>query len=84
MKNDIGKGGFGTVRLASWLDGPIISWNENHQKWNRNACYSVALKILTNSNESFNLLNEVSCYYYIYYFIFYLHNYSIKGLYFLG
>src|SRR2546430_3184461 len=62
VKNHIGKGGFGTVNLASWLDGPIISWNDNNQKWNRKACHPVALKVLNDLNKSFNLLKEVSCY----------------------
>jgi len=64
VKNHIGKGGFGTVILASWLDGPIFSWNDYYQKWQRDACYPVALKILNNSNETSDLLKEVSYYYY--------------------
>ena len=64
VKNHIGKGGFGTVNLASWLDGPILSWDDYHQKWKRNACHPVALKILINSSESSDLLKEVSYYYY--------------------
>ena len=64
VKNHIGKGGFGTVNLASWLDGPIFSWDDDYQKWKRDACYPVALKILNNSNESSDLLKEVSYYYY--------------------
>ena len=64
VKNNIGKGGFGTVNLASWLDGPILSWSDDYQKWNRNACYPVALKILNNSNDSSDLLKEVSYYCY--------------------
>ena len=64
VKNHIGKGGFGTVNLASWLDGPILSWDKDYQKWNRNACYPVALKILNNSNDSSDLLKEVSDYHY--------------------
>ena len=63
LKNQIGKGGYGTVNLANWLDGPIICWNKNSQNWNRYGIYYVALKILNKSNESADLLKEVSCYY---------------------
>ena len=60
VKNQIGKGGYGTINLANWLDGPITYWNKNFQKWERNAYYQVALKTLNESNESSDLLKEVS------------------------
>jgi len=61
IKDHIGNGGFGIVKSASWIDGPIISWNNYDQEWERKASYSVALKFLKNSNKlSSNLLKEVS------------------------
>ncbi len=61
--SQIGKGGFGTVFSAIWLDGPIRSWNINNQNWNRILYYPVALKFLKNSNNL--LLKEVSYYLYL-------------------
>ena len=61
VKKQIGEGGYGTVNLANWLDGPITSWNKHDQKLERNACYQVALKTLNKSNKSSDLLKEVSC-----------------------
>ena len=73
IKNQIGKGGYGTVNLANWLDGPIIYWNKNSQRWIRRSYYQVALKILDGSNETSDLLKEVS-YYYSYLIILFIIN----------
>src|SRR5947209_2758810 len=35
VKKCIGKGGFGSVNLASWLDGPIDYWDNDYKKWKR-------------------------------------------------
>ena len=70
IKDHIGNGGFGIVKSASWIDGPIISWDNLNQEWKRNASYDsypVALKFLKDSNKlTSNLLKEVSynCYNY--------------------
>lgn len=29
----IGRGGFGTIHLAKWIDGPICKWDTVRQKW---------------------------------------------------
>ena len=31
----IAKGGFGKVYRANWIDGPIKSWDDKNQNWNR-------------------------------------------------
>jgi len=63
IEKQIGEGGFGIIYLAYWLDGPIDNWNIHNQIWYRfNSYYSVALKILKNSNNLTNLLEEVSYY----------------------
>ena len=58
----IAKGGFGTVYLANWLNGPIAYWDTKYKKWKRYQCRPVALKFLNNSNNITNLLEEVSKY----------------------
>jgi hypothetical protein len=66
----IGNGGYGTVHKAQWLDGRIVGWDTEHNKWKRvtvsnkeENAYLVALKTLHNSqNLSAELLNEV-CFY---------------------
>ena len=68
VRKQIGEGGFGTIYLANWFDGPISSWNIDDHRWRRNDYYSVALKILKNSKNLSNLLKEVS-YYFKYIFI---------------
>ena len=60
-KKQIGKGGFGTIYSAYWLDGQILNWDIHNQNWNRNKVQSIVLKILKNSNShTCNLLKEVS------------------------
>lgn len=66
----IGKGGYGTIHKAQWLDGRIVGWDTKHNKWKRVAfnnkeknSYFVALKTLHNSqNLSAELINEVRYY----------------------
>jgi serine/threonine protein kinase len=65
IERRIAEGGFGTVYLAKWLNGPIDYWNTDYQKWERDIYCSVALKILKNSIDSSSLLNEVSFIIYI-------------------
>ncbi|GBC09937.1 hypothetical protein RclHR1_09210006 [Rhizophagus clarus] len=48
------KGGFSEIYKATWLDGPIYSWNFNKQQWNRwnfQTGYDVILKTLNNSSD---------------------------------
>ena len=58
----IGEGGFGIIHMAHWIDGLIYNWNIHNQIWNRYDHYLVALKILKNSDNLTNLLEEVSYY----------------------
>jgi serine/threonine protein kinase len=57
----IGKGGFGDVYKAKWIDGRIWNWDNKNQNWNR--LYQnefVALKSLNNSeNITLEYIKEV-------------------------
>ncbi|GBC24861.2 kinase-like domain-containing protein [Rhizophagus irregularis DAOM 181602=DAOM 197198] len=60
----IAEGGFSQIYKATWIDGPIIDWNEENQKYDYYGEMTVALKELNNS-ESINSreLNELKVYY---------------------
>src|SRR5215211_6326602 len=51
---EIGKGGFATVYLAIWKNGPL-NYNEVNEEYTRKLNYKVALKCLHNSQ---NITNE--------------------------
>ncbi|RHZ80432.1 hypothetical protein Glove_136g11 [Diversispora epigaea] len=56
----IGRGGFGTIHYAMWIEGPIDKWDvENHQ-WKRNLPRKVALKKFDNFVNLNDVLNEMS------------------------
>ncbi|GBC24863.2 kinase-like domain-containing protein [Rhizophagus irregularis DAOM 181602=DAOM 197198] len=49
---------------ATWIDGPIVDWNEKKQKYNRYGEMTVALKELDSSeNINSRKLNELKIYY---------------------
>ncbi|RHZ83337.1 hypothetical protein Glove_97g66 [Diversispora epigaea] len=58
----IGKGGFGTIHYARWIDGDIKKWDIENQQWNRDRKYSeeVALKKFDNFVNFNDVLNEVA------------------------
>ncbi|GBC09363.1 hypothetical protein RclHR1_00880017 [Rhizophagus clarus] len=59
---EIGKGGFATVNLAIWTDGPL-KYENKKKKWERIPNEKVALKRLYNSqNINSEFLNEVKAY----------------------
>ncbi|CAG8533346.1 3109_t:CDS:2 [Cetraspora pellucida] len=50
----LGKGGFGVVQRATWVDGQIdqiIGWNYLQNRWERHGKTRVAVKILDNSRK---------------------------------
>jgi len=54
------KGGFSTIYIAIWLDGPIEKWDYNEKKFIRRNNQTVVLKSLNkSSNLSEEFLNEV-------------------------
>ena len=59
----LARGGFSTVYKATWLDGKIVRWDNNNNKWFRDVGYSrneVAIKKLDNSsNINGEFLSEV-------------------------
>ncbi|RHZ80058.1 hypothetical protein Glove_139g108 [Diversispora epigaea] len=56
----IGKGGFGTIHYAWWIDGEIWKWDIENQQWNRWGENSeVALKKFDNFVNFNDVLNEM-------------------------
>ncbi|RHZ80192.1 hypothetical protein Glove_139g279 [Diversispora epigaea] len=56
----IGKGGFGTIHYARWIDGNIGNWDIENQQWKRyNKDKEVALKKFDNFVNFNDVLNEM-------------------------
>ncbi|RHZ85128.1 hypothetical protein Glove_71g187 [Diversispora epigaea] len=56
----IGKGGFGTIHYARWIDGVIDKWDVENQQWERyNKGIEVALKKFDNFVNFNDVLNEM-------------------------
>nr|CAG8441282.1 13348_t:CDS:2 [Entrophospora candida] len=57
----IGSGGYANTHKATWLDGPILSWDSRKKQWYRAKNCSVALKVLhhTRSNISDDFIKEI-------------------------
>ncbi|RHZ74120.1 hypothetical protein Glove_227g160 [Diversispora epigaea] len=55
----IGKGGFGTIHYARWIDGRIEKWDIENQQWKRYSNYEVALKKFDNLVNFNDVLNEM-------------------------
>ncbi|RHZ73050.1 hypothetical protein Glove_233g19 [Diversispora epigaea] len=56
----IGKGGFGTIYYARWIDGNIGEWDIENQQWKRDREYcGVALKKFDNFVNFNDVLNEM-------------------------
>ncbi|RHZ85762.1 hypothetical protein Glove_60g144 [Diversispora epigaea] len=64
----IGKGGFGTIHYARWIDGYITEWDIENQQWKRDRKYSeeVALKKFDNFVNFNDVLNEMAIHLKIY------------------
>ena len=56
----IGKGGFGTIHYARWIDGDIEEWDIENQQWERGGEAEVALKKFDNFVNLNDVLNEVN------------------------
>ncbi|RHZ85079.1 hypothetical protein Glove_71g116 [Diversispora epigaea] len=55
----IGKGGFGTIHYARWIDGYIGGWDIENQQWKRYYQGEVALKKFDNFVNLDDVLNEM-------------------------
>ncbi|RHZ77222.1 hypothetical protein Glove_184g53 [Diversispora epigaea] len=55
----IGKGGFGTIHYARWIDGFIRNWDIENQQWKRQRNWEVALKKFDNFVNFNDVLNEM-------------------------
>ncbi|RHZ83992.1 hypothetical protein Glove_86g18 [Diversispora epigaea] len=55
----IGKGGFGTIHYARWIDGYIDKWDIENQQWKRYGQREVALKKFDNFVNFNDVLNEI-------------------------
>ena len=56
----IGRGGFGTIHYARWIDGYIEEWDIENQQWKRYGQVEVALKMFDNFVNFDDVLNEVN------------------------
>ncbi|RHZ79742.1 hypothetical protein Glove_141g47 [Diversispora epigaea] len=56
----IGKGGFGTIHYAGWIDGYIRKWNIKNKKWKRYGKTEVAFKKFDNFVNFNDVLNEMA------------------------
>ena len=56
----IGKGGFGTIHYARWVDGYIYEWGIENKQWKRYDNIKVALKKFDNFVNLNDVLNEVN------------------------
>ncbi|RHZ83883.1 hypothetical protein Glove_87g131 [Diversispora epigaea] len=63
----IGKGGFGTIHYARWIDGYIRKWDIENQQWKRYGNHEVELKKVDNFVNFNDVLNEMSIQLKIYY-----------------
>ncbi|GES92935.1 kinase-like domain-containing protein [Rhizophagus clarus] len=60
----IAEGGFSKIYKGTWIDGPIIDWNDEKQKYDRYGEMIIALKELDKSeNINSKELNELKIYY---------------------
>ncbi|RHZ89587.1 hypothetical protein Glove_13g125 [Diversispora epigaea] len=55
----IGKGGFGTIHYARWIDGSIEEWDIENQQWKRYRNREVALKKFDKFVNFNDVLNEM-------------------------
>ncbi|RHZ79144.1 hypothetical protein Glove_151g55 [Diversispora epigaea] len=64
----IGKGGFGTIHYARWIDGNIRKWDIENQQWKRDRKYSeeAVLKKFDNFVNFDDVLNEMEIHFKIY------------------
>ncbi|RHZ75530.1 hypothetical protein Glove_213g187 [Diversispora epigaea] len=62
----IGRGGFGTIHYARWIDGRIKEWDIENQQWKRGKQKEVALKKFDNIVNLNDVLNEMAIHLKIY------------------
>ncbi|RHZ84215.1 hypothetical protein Glove_84g30 [Diversispora epigaea] len=55
----IGRGGFGTIHYARWIDGFIREWDIKNQQWKRYGNFEVALKKFDNFVNFNDVFNEM-------------------------
>ncbi|RHZ78485.1 hypothetical protein Glove_164g59 [Diversispora epigaea] len=63
----IGKGGFGTIHYARWIDGYIDKWDIKNKRWKRKRDWKVALKKFDNFVDFNDVLNEMEIHLKIYF-----------------
>jgi hypothetical protein len=60
IKKDFKRGGYGTISLATWLNGYIIRWDHHKKQWHRQKETKIILKTLNKSkNISDDFIAEV-------------------------
>lgn len=59
-EKDFAKGGYGTISLATWINGYVVRWNHKMNQWHRQGKMKVVLKTMNNSdNISDDFIAEV-------------------------
>ncbi|POG70901.1 kinase-like domain-containing protein [Rhizophagus irregularis DAOM 181602=DAOM 197198] len=61
-KKDFAEGGFGTISLATWINGYVVRWNHNKKQWHRQGKMQVVIKTMKD-NISDNFITELEAYF---------------------
>jgi hypothetical protein len=59
VNTNFAMGSFGTISLATWLNGYIIRWSHNKKLWHRKGKMQVVLKTIKSDNISDDFITEV-------------------------
>ncbi|EXX57723.1 Ste11p [Rhizophagus irregularis DAOM 197198w] len=63
-EKDFAKGGYGTISLATWINGYVVRWNHKMNQWHRQGKMKVVLKTMNNSdNISDDFIAELEAYF---------------------
>ncbi|CAB4394362.1 unnamed protein product [Rhizophagus irregularis] len=63
-EKDFAKGGYGTISLATWINGYVVRWNHKINQWHRQGKMKVVLKTMNNSdNISDDFIAELEAYF---------------------
>ncbi|GBC01998.1 hypothetical protein RclHR1_04400021 [Rhizophagus clarus] len=64
VNKDFANGGFGTISLATWLNGYVVRWNHHDKQWVRQGKMQVVLKTMNESdNISDDFIAELEAYF---------------------
>ncbi|PKK73650.1 kinase-like protein [Rhizophagus irregularis] len=61
-EKDFAEGGFGTISLATWINGYVVRWNHNKKQWHRQGKMKVVIKTMKD-NISDDFITELEAYF---------------------